>query len=56
MARFLVENGACVFASTFSDGETAADKCEELDEGYLACSEYLYGIQVCWVVWTVFAV
>nr|CAB3265090.1 apoptosis-stimulating of p53 protein 1-like [Phallusia mammillata] len=45
MARFLVENGACIFAATLSDGETAADKCEQLDEGYLPCSEYLYGIQ-----------
>ncbi|CAK8687916.1 unnamed protein product [Clavelina lepadiformis] len=45
MARFLVENGACIFAATLSDGETAADKCEELDEGYMLCSEYLYGIQ-----------
>uniref|UniRef100_H2ZMA3 SH3 domain-containing protein n=1 Tax=Ciona savignyi TaxID=51511 RepID=H2ZMA3_CIOSA len=45
MARFLVENGACIFAATLSDGETAADKCEELDEGYTACSEYLYGTQ-----------
>ncbi|XP_002123588.2 apoptosis-stimulating of p53 protein 1 [Ciona intestinalis] len=45
MARFLVENGACIFAATLSDGETAADKCEELDEGYTACSEFLYGTQ-----------
>ena len=35
-----------MFAATFSDGETAADKCEELDEGYLPCSEFLYSSQV----------
>lgn len=46
MAKFLVENGACIFATTISDGETAADKCEELDEGYLPCFDYLSGIQV----------
>ena len=46
MCRFLVENGACIFAATLSDGETAADKCEELDEGYLPCSDFLYSIQV----------
>lgn len=46
MAKFLVENGACIFAVTISDGETAADKCEELDDGFIQCSEYLYGIQV----------
>ena len=46
MCRFLVENGACIFAATLSDGETAADKCEELDEGYTLCSDYLYGVQV----------
>ena len=46
MCRFLVENGACVYAATLSDGETAADKCEELDEDYASCSDYLYGVQV----------
>ncbi|KAH7932884.1 hypothetical protein HPB49_004245 [Dermacentor silvarum] len=45
MVRFLVEHGACVFAATLSDHETAADKCEEDEEGFDSCSEYLYGVQ-----------
>jgi apoptosis-stimulating of p53 protein 1 len=40
--RFLVEHGACIFATTISDQETAAEKCEEDEEGYDGCSEYLY--------------
>ena len=46
MVRFLVEHGACIFATTLSDHETAAEKCEEDEEGFDGCSEYLYGIQV----------
>ena len=46
MVRFLVEHGACVFATTLSDHETAAEKCEEDEEGFDGCSEYLYGVQV----------
>ena len=62
MVKFLVENGAQIFAETYSDNETgkiesftffqlkmkfsAAEKCEELDEGYGMCSDYLYGTQV----------
>lgn len=42
MVRFLVEHGACVFATTLSDHETAAEKCEEDEEGFDGCSEYLY--------------
>ncbi|GFO35358.1 Apoptosis-stimulating of p53 protein 1 [Plakobranchus ocellatus] len=45
MVRFLVEHGACVFATTISDQETAADKCEEEEDGYDGCSDYLYSIQ-----------
>ena len=45
MVKFLVERGACIFAQTMSDRGTAADKCEELDDGYVQCSEYLFGIQ-----------
>ncbi|XP_058511274.1 apoptosis-stimulating of p53 protein 1 [Ochotona princeps] len=41
----LVESGAAIFASTISDVETAADKCEEMEEGYLQCSQFLYGVQ-----------
>merc|ERR1719350_1498289 len=45
MVRFLVEHGACIFATTLSDRETAAEKCEEDEEGFDGCSEYLYHIQ-----------
>lgn len=44
MVRFLVESGACLFASTLSDHETPAEKCEEDEEGYDGCSEYLYSM------------
>ncbi|XP_063364927.1 apoptosis-stimulating of p53 protein 2 [Cydia amplana] len=45
MVRFLVDNGACIFATTLSDHETAAEKCEEDEEGFDGCSEYLYSVQ-----------
>ncbi|XP_059224975.1 apoptosis-stimulating of p53 protein 2 isoform X2 [Stomoxys calcitrans] len=45
MVKFLVENGACLFAATLSDHETPAEKCEEDEEGFDGCSEYLYSIQ-----------
>ena len=106
MVKFLVENGAQIFAETFSDNETgkdcltrvparilieitkrvlrldskllfisyyfirfrfwicdnfrkinwndnilAGEKCEELDEGYGMCSDYLYGTQVRSIFW-----
>lgn len=45
MVQFLVERGACIFAATLSDHETAAEKCEEDEEGYHGCSQYLYSVQ-----------
>jgi len=45
MVKFLVEHGACLFATTLSDHETAAEKCEEDEEGFDGCSEYLYHTQ-----------
>jgi len=45
MAKFLVENGACIFATTMSDDETATDKCEEQDEGFEICFNYLREVQ-----------
>lgn len=45
MVKFMVENGACLFAATLSDQETPAEKCEEDEEGFDGCSEYLYSIQ-----------
>uniref|UniRef100_A0A8C5Q4J4 Protein phosphatase 1 regulatory subunit 13B n=1 Tax=Leptobrachium leishanense TaxID=445787 RepID=A0A8C5Q4J4_9ANUR len=45
LCKMLVECGAAIFASTISDIETAADKCEEMEEGYIQCSQFLYGVQ-----------
>ncbi|MBN3275613.1 ASPP2 protein, partial [Polyodon spathula] len=45
VCKFLVESGAAVFAATYSDMQTAADKCEEMEEGYTQCSQFLYGVQ-----------
>lgn len=45
MVKYLVEHGACIFATTLSDHETAAEKCEEDEDGFDGCSEYLYSIQ-----------
>ncbi|KAM8834416.1 LOW QUALITY PROTEIN: apoptosis-stimulating of p53 protein 1-like [Synchiropus picturatus] len=45
LCKILVESGAAIFATTISDVETAADKCEEMEEGYAQCSQFLYGVQ-----------
>ncbi|XP_039658118.1 apoptosis-stimulating of p53 protein 2-like [Perca fluviatilis] len=45
VCKFLVESGAAVFATTHSDMQTAADKCEEMEDGYAQCSQFLYGVQ-----------
>lgn len=42
MVKFLVERGACIFSTTLSDQETAAEKCEEDGAGFDSCSEYLF--------------
>lgn len=34
-----------MFAMTYSDMQTAADKCEETEEGYTQCSQFLYGTE-----------
>uniref|UniRef100_A0A8C1JE78 Apoptosis-stimulating of p53 protein 1-like n=1 Tax=Cyprinus carpio TaxID=7962 RepID=A0A8C1JE78_CYPCA len=43
LCKLLVESGAALFATTISDVETAAEKCEEMEEGYIQCSQFLYG-------------
>ncbi|XP_077350764.1 apoptosis-stimulating of p53 protein 2-like isoform X1 [Festucalex cinctus] len=45
VCKFLVESAAAVFNTTYSDLQTAADKCEEMEEGYTQCSQFLYGVQ-----------
>lgn len=47
LCKMLVESGAAIFATTISDVETAADKCEEMEEGYTQCSQFLYGGFLC---------
>jgi apoptosis-stimulating of p53 protein 1 len=39
--KFLIEHGACIYATTIKDNETAAEKCEEEEENYISCSQYL---------------
>lgn len=51
VCKFLVESGAAVFATTYSDTQTAADKCEEVEEGYAQCSQFLYGSRQLARVW-----
>jgi hypothetical protein len=41
MVKMLVENGACIYAITLSDAETPAKKCEENEDGYVSCANYL---------------
>lgn len=43
-----MESGAAVFAATHSDMQTAADKCEEMEDGYAQCSQFLYGRTQLW--------
>lgn len=39
----LVKHGAAIFASTFSDGSLAIEKCDPYREGYNECFSYLAG-------------
>jgi apoptosis-stimulating of p53 protein 1 len=41
IVKFLIEHGACIYATTIRDNETAADKCEEEEDNYIYCSQYL---------------
>jgi apoptosis-stimulating of p53 protein 1 len=41
IVEYLVEHGACLFAMTNRDQETPADKCEEDEENFHVCSQYL---------------
>lgn len=52
VCKFLVESGAAVFAMTYSDMQTAADKCEEMEEGYTQCSQFLYGMLMTAEYWS----
>ncbi|CAJ0938844.1 unnamed protein product, partial [Mesorhabditis belari] len=41
MVRLLVEGGACLLAATLSDMETPIEKCEEEEDGYDGCLNYM---------------
>ena len=45
MIKFLIENGASIFATTVSDNETAIKKCEEDEEGFQVCFDFLKSAQ-----------
>ncbi|CAF2457592.1 unnamed protein product [Rotaria sp. Silwood2] len=45
MVVFLIEHGACIYATTIRDNETAAEKCEEEEENYINCAQYLLNVQ-----------
>ncbi|CAF1139143.1 unnamed protein product [Adineta steineri] len=45
IVEFLIKHGACIYATTIRDNETAADKCEEDEENYTDCSQYLLNVQ-----------
>uniref|UniRef100_A0A8D2JIM7 Protein phosphatase 1 regulatory subunit 13 like n=1 Tax=Varanus komodoensis TaxID=61221 RepID=A0A8D2JIM7_VARKO len=41
----LVKHGAAIFATTFSDGSTAIEKCDPYREGYSDCFNYLADVE-----------
>ena len=43
LCTYLVENGASVFATTYTDYQTPAHKCSRLDDNYDECFAYLHG-------------
>ncbi|XP_056396651.1 relA-associated inhibitor isoform X2 [Hyla sarda] len=43
----LVRHGAAIFATTFSDGSLAVDKCDPYREGYKECLTYLTEVEQC---------
>lgn len=46
LLKMLVENGACVFATTLSTAETAADRCLDSDS-YAECAQYMDMVEKC---------
>ena len=43
LCQYLVEHGASVFATTYTDYQTPAHKCSRLDDNYDVCFGYLHG-------------
>ena len=42
--EYLISRGACILATTYSDNETAREKCEMDEEGYDGTSKSLYSM------------
>ncbi|XP_061436928.1 apoptosis-stimulating of p53 protein 1-like isoform X2 [Lethenteron reissneri] len=45
LCKTLVESGAAIFSTTLSDRQTAADKCELMEDGFQQCSQFMHGLQ-----------
>lgn len=45
MIKFLIESGAAIYSTTLSDNETAIRKCEEDEDAFQICYEYLSSAQ-----------
>jgi len=46
VVEYLVSRGACILATTYSDSETAREKCEMDEEGYDGTSKSLYNMEM----------
>ncbi|XP_069799075.1 relA-associated inhibitor isoform X1 [Dendropsophus ebraccatus] len=47
ICHILVRHGAAIFATTFSDGSLAVDKCDPYRDGYKECLTYLTEVEHC---------
>uniref|UniRef100_A0A8C4Q2K8 SH3 domain-containing protein n=1 Tax=Eptatretus burgeri TaxID=7764 RepID=A0A8C4Q2K8_EPTBU len=45
LCKALVEAGAAVLATTYSDHQTPADKCDPMAAGFQQCAQFMYGLQ-----------
>uniref|UniRef100_UPI00358DE232 apoptosis-stimulating of p53 protein 2-like isoform X2 n=1 Tax=Myxine glutinosa TaxID=7769 RepID=UPI00358DE232 len=45
LCKALVEAGAAVLATTHSDRQTPADKCDPMAAGFQQCAQFMYGLQ-----------
>ncbi|KAM9321934.1 relA-associated inhibitor [Gastrophryne carolinensis] len=47
VCSMLVRHGAAIFATTYSDGSLAVDKCDPYRQGYKECLTYLTEVEQC---------
>ncbi|XP_053544761.1 relA-associated inhibitor isoform X2 [Bombina bombina] len=47
MCSILVRHGAAIFATTYSDGSLAVDRCDPYQEGYKECITFLTEVEQC---------